>query len=548
MKKHEKQSVITISRITNPTEIEQSAAREVLVESFIHEYSQYLRPDELDGKLNSWRDGPLSVQKYYENYFSSEFKEFSEGKLQYWVEAKIEGKLAGWATFEVEKADKHEVYMNLLIVHPDYQRRGVGRKLVMSLIDFDLITSLSAIHIQLRKKNEAGRLFYQELGFYSDPTYTRPGNYVDMNLIESWTWKNPALMNQERINMPFKFFGYRKSKEIAYKSFENYQCFAILGSNEAEVNPEDASAEPKDRVEFVPVPAIKGDGQPSRFTATLVDCVEPSPCYDDTWFILLRQGEFGAQIEKVAAKLYDFFLGYGTQIDIVKAANSYYVASRKIKNFVEWDRVWNKVTVNHDGLLTLTQGEEQLPIVNFGKIAALTEFFADTDCISSNFGLQAHAGYYRAFKIDNEHTFSFDHESEMEGVASVRNTLTQCQQISDIKYVDSKIFLDEKEAMLIKIAETDFSTIEAMIRAIVTANQIPFTREMLTSFIKSANVDDPNEENSSMDIAFLQEQLKALEAADPADYGVEKIIMILQERHQDLQRKFLKGRLETINL
>lgn len=42
------------------------------------------------------------------------------------------------------------------------------------------------------------------------------------------------------------------------------------------------------------------------------------PCYENVWFILSRQGEYGAQIEKVAASIYDYFLGYATQIRIVQ--------------------------------------------------------------------------------------------------------------------------------------------------------------------------------------------------------------------------------------
>jgi len=197
-----KKPEIIVKQITNHNDIEQSAAREILVESFIGEYSQYLQPDDVDSKLTSWRDGPLSVQKFYENYFSSELTEFMERRLQYWVEARMDTKLVGWATFEMEKSDEPEVYMNLLVVHPNYQKQGVGKKLVMSLIDLDLIPSLSAIHLLLRKKNKGGGLFYQSLGFKLDPDYSRPDNFVDIKLLEPLTWKNPTLEETIHFSSP----------------------------------------------------------------------------------------------------------------------------------------------------------------------------------------------------------------------------------------------------------------------------------------------------------------------------------------------------------
>lgn len=183
--------------VKKPDDIDQDAAKSILVESFIGEYSKYLLPEEIDSSLVSWRSGEHSVQKYYENYFASEFKEFSEGHLHYWVEARVNGKLAGFATFEHEHAEENAVYMNLLVVLPEYQGKGIGKQLVMSLLDQKIIPELSAIHLLLRQKNQGGRIFYSKLGFYEDPSYQRPDNYVDMNLLEALTWKNPALENKE---------------------------------------------------------------------------------------------------------------------------------------------------------------------------------------------------------------------------------------------------------------------------------------------------------------------------------------------------------------
>lgn len=182
--------------LERPEHIQQDVARTILVESFIGEYQKYLSPNDIDSKLSSWREGTNSVAAYYEDYFRTEFGDFLSGKFDYWVEARIQGKLVGWATFEREKF--HEsvaVYMNLLVVHPEYQGLSIGSNLVMSLIKLNLIPDLVNIHLLLRRKNSGGRTFYSKLGFESDPSYERSDNFVDLNLLEALTWTNPALQH-----------------------------------------------------------------------------------------------------------------------------------------------------------------------------------------------------------------------------------------------------------------------------------------------------------------------------------------------------------------
>lgn len=179
--------------IQRPEHVEHEVARIVLQESFISEYEKYLLPHDIDPKLTLWRRGDDSVAHYYGEYFKTEFGDFLSGKLDYWVEARIEGKLVGWATFERERLNHDAVYMNLLVVHPAYQGKAVGYNLVMSLIKLGIIPNLNAIHLLLRKKNEGGRAFYSKLGFEIDPLYEREDNFVNLDLLEALTWKNPEL-------------------------------------------------------------------------------------------------------------------------------------------------------------------------------------------------------------------------------------------------------------------------------------------------------------------------------------------------------------------
>ncbi len=181
-----------IELVSAPSKINQERARTILVDSFIDGYA-HLKPHEISEKLTSWRDGENSVQEYYETYFKEELSEFSAGKLHYWVEASVGGKLVGWATFQRESADPKAVYMNLLVVDPAFQKKGIGTQLVNALINLNEISNLNTIHLLLRKKNEGGRKFYTKLGFVSDPEYKRTDNFVDITLLEPFTWKKPAL-------------------------------------------------------------------------------------------------------------------------------------------------------------------------------------------------------------------------------------------------------------------------------------------------------------------------------------------------------------------
>ena len=194
--------------LEHPEHIQQDSACGILVESFIGEYKEYLSPEDIDSTLTSWRIGENSVAAYYKKYFKTEFEDFLFGKFDYWVEARVNGKLAGWATFSREKSLQNAVYMNLLVVHPEYQGQSIGSNLVISLIRLGITPDLATIHLLLRRKNNGGRIFYSKLGFSPDPSYARADNFVDLNLLEALTWKKPALQDIEQV-APTIFSGNR---------------------------------------------------------------------------------------------------------------------------------------------------------------------------------------------------------------------------------------------------------------------------------------------------------------------------------------------------
>lgn len=185
LKKLDKMGKIKI--VKNASGIDQAAARTILIDSFITEYSQYLQPQDISNKvkLTCWRGAENSVEQYYTNYFAVEFDKFASGQFEFWVEAYLDDKLVGWATFEREK--QNAVYMDLLIVMPEYQGMGIGKQLVQSLVNLGVMKDLQAVNVLLRKTNKAGAGFYECIGFVPNPEYKR-ANFVDVNLLTGITW------------------------------------------------------------------------------------------------------------------------------------------------------------------------------------------------------------------------------------------------------------------------------------------------------------------------------------------------------------------------
>ena len=172
--------------VSDLAKIDKSAAEKILVDSFVTEYQKYLAPQDISSELTSWAD----VERYYKNYFKEELDDLSTGKVDYWVEAYLDEKLAGWATFSRE--NDTVAYMNLLIVAPEQQGKSIGKALTFSLLQHPETKKIDTIHLLLRRLNKRARKFYEAAGFKEDPDYKKPGNFVDADKLVGFTWKAPA--------------------------------------------------------------------------------------------------------------------------------------------------------------------------------------------------------------------------------------------------------------------------------------------------------------------------------------------------------------------
>ena len=64
--------------------------------------------------------------------------------------------------------DGHRGWLNYLAIHPDYQGRGFGRKIVKEAEQRLRELGCPKINIQIRTQNAAAMIFYRKIGFITD--------------------------------------------------------------------------------------------------------------------------------------------------------------------------------------------------------------------------------------------------------------------------------------------------------------------------------------------------------------------------------------------
>ncbi len=71
-------------------------------------------------------------------------------------------RVVGFAIMEYGEVRAH---LSLLGVHPEHQRRGIGRSLLAWLEKTALLAGVRVIELELRESNHGARRFYRELGY-----------------------------------------------------------------------------------------------------------------------------------------------------------------------------------------------------------------------------------------------------------------------------------------------------------------------------------------------------------------------------------------------
>ena len=79
------------------------------------------------------------------------------------------------AGFSIVQFGEERAHLSLLAVCPDYQRQGVGRRLLEWLIESALTAGIASVHLELRETNLGARRFYLKQDFAE--TVRIPGYY-----------------------------------------------------------------------------------------------------------------------------------------------------------------------------------------------------------------------------------------------------------------------------------------------------------------------------------------------------------------------------------
>jgi ribosomal-protein-alanine acetyltransferase len=79
------------------------------------------------------------------------------------------------AGFAIMQFGEERAHLSLLAVRPDYQRRGVARRMLEWLTESALTAGIASIHLELRETNLGARRFYLRQGYTE--TARIPGYY-----------------------------------------------------------------------------------------------------------------------------------------------------------------------------------------------------------------------------------------------------------------------------------------------------------------------------------------------------------------------------------
>lgn len=270
----------------------------------------------------------------------------------------------------------------------------------------------------------------------------------------------------------------------------------------------------------------------------------PDPLYkNNQWKLVQRRGLFLAQKDKAMSEMYRYFLGYSTDVDIVEEKGDIFIARRIFKGFKksynpkreirdylrkdENNYLVGKYLLLDDG--RLIKDSEEIRFRGLGSLAVLTDFFGEADHGSWNFGYQVSDDEIKAVFYDNEHALNFEKDEDKDGPANLEGDLVEALGQD---FINMTWYQQEKQQMLKKIAETDFSVIETILRKNITGSRLDEARYVLNKVLSDPTV------LPDFDRAEAKKQLEEVNKMDDKEHGIDQIIRQLRIRHEKLRSAF----------
>lgn len=273
------------------------------------------------------------------------------------------------------------------------------------------------------------------------------------------------------------------------------------------------------------------------------------PLYkNNQWKIVMRWGIYLAQKDKAMSEMYRYFLGYSTDVDIVEDHGDFYIARRKFKSFKKAYNPDRKERdyVRKDGnnflvgkYLLLDDGRlvrdgEVKQFKGLASIAVLTDFFGEADYGDYNYGYQISDTEVKAIFYDCEHALNFHDNDDGESYSNLEGDLIH---MLGKEFVNMTWYQREKKQMLQKIADTDFSVIETILRKNITGSRLDEERWKLNKILSDPKV------MPQVDRVEARKQLDEINKLNDKDHGIEQVIRTLRVRHEKLRLKMLKIRI-----
>lgn len=132
-------------------------------------------------------DAVVEIEKSsFETPWSREsfISEIEKNDLAQYLVAKIGGKVVGYAGMWFILDETH---ITNIAVHPDYQDRGIGNKLIKAIIESTKENDLRSITLEVRNTNKKAIYLYEKNGF--EASGIRKGYYSDTNDDAIIMWK-----------------------------------------------------------------------------------------------------------------------------------------------------------------------------------------------------------------------------------------------------------------------------------------------------------------------------------------------------------------------
>jgi len=111
--------------------------------------------------------------------------ELSQNIYAHYIVARVDGIVAGYGGMWVILDEAH---VTNVAVHPDYRGHGLGKRIMLELMERARSRSATRMTLEVRKSNDVARRLYEKLGFVAKGI--RKGYYADLKEDAIIMWKN----------------------------------------------------------------------------------------------------------------------------------------------------------------------------------------------------------------------------------------------------------------------------------------------------------------------------------------------------------------------